>query len=149
MISRSTVAFARENSSQVATIGNMIRSGRPPAALRSARSLRPQQSRPVEADADGAPAERRVLLLDRLHVGQDLVAADVERPEGDRHVARGREDRLVERLLLARRRHALGDHELQLGAEQPDARRTRLAEMGQVDEKPGIELQRDLDAVAA
>ena len=53
-------------------------------------------------------------------------------------------DRLVEGLLLARRGHPLGDHELQLGAEQADADGAGLRQMRQVDEEPGIELQVDL-----
>src|ERR1700733_14770897 len=41
--------------------------------------LHPQKRRTVEPDAQRAPAERGVLLLHALHVGQELVAADVER----------------------------------------------------------------------
>ena len=54
----------------------------------------------------------------------------------------------VERLLLGRRGQALGDHELQFGAEQADAGGAGLLEMRQVDEEPGIHVQADLDAVA-
>ena len=135
VFSRSTSALARSNSSQVATIGNMIFSGAPGGGLQQGADLRAQQARPVEADADGAPAERRVLLLDGLHVGQDLVAADIEGAEGDRPVARRGEHGAVERLLLGGRGHALGDHELQLGAEQADAGGAGLVQMRQVDQR--------------
>ena len=51
--------------------------------------LRAQKPGPVEAEPDGAPAERRVFLFDIAHIGQHLVAADVERAEGHRAFARG------------------------------------------------------------
>ena len=46
--------------------------------------LATQQPRPVEAEPDRPPAHRRILLLRRAHIRQDLVAADIERPECDR-----------------------------------------------------------------
>ena len=63
--------------------------------------LAAQQAGPVEPEPDRAPAERRILLLDVAHVGQHLVAADVERAEGHRLLAGGVEHRAVERELLA------------------------------------------------
>src|ERR1700722_8598112 len=57
--------------------------------------LHPQQRRAVEPDAKGAPSERRVLLIDALHVGQELVAAEVEGAEGDWPLASGPEDGVV------------------------------------------------------
>ena len=44
--------------------------------------LHPHDARLVEPHADRAPAERGVGLVLRLHVGQHLVRADVERAEG-------------------------------------------------------------------
>ncbi len=62
--------------------------------------LTTQQAWPVEAKPDGAPAERRVLLLDVAHIGQHLVAADIEGAEGYRLVAGCIEHRAVQRELL-------------------------------------------------
>ena len=111
--------------------------------------LRAQQRRPVEADADRPPAERRVLFLEALHIGQHLVAADVERAEGDRPLAGRVEHRAVERLLRREARKARGEHELQFGAEQADRLRAGLVEMRQVDQQAGVHVQADLDAVAS
>jgi hypothetical protein len=85
--------------------------------LEQGPDLQPKQGGPIEPDADRAPTQRRVLLLHRAHIGQDLVPADIEGAKGDRLVADCREHGPVERLLLACRRHSLRDHELQLGAE--------------------------------
>ena len=46
-----------------------------------------QHGGPVEADADRAPAHRRVFLLLMGEIRQALVAADIERAEHDRPVA--------------------------------------------------------------
>ena len=78
-----------------------------------------------------------------MHVGQHLVAADVERAEGHRPVAGRLEHGLVERVLLAGARELRGDHELQLGAEQPDAVGAGLLDMRQVDQQAGIEVEAD------
>ena len=112
------------------------------AGAQQRAQLAAQQAGPVEAEADRAPAQRRVLLLDVAHVGQHLVAADIEGAEGHRHVAGGIEHRAVERVLLGGAREALGDHELQFGAEQADAGRAGLREMRQVDGEAGIDHQR-------
>ena len=119
---------------EVATIGNMIRSVAAARRLEKRPNLRAQQAGPVEADADGAPAERRILLLDGLHVGQDLVAADVEGAERDGPVA-GRSRPPYRGPAARRRGHPLGDHELQLGAEQADADGAGLRQVRQVDEQ--------------
>ena len=63
--------------------------------------LAAQQAGPVEAEPDRAPAERRVFLLEVAHIGQHLVAADIERAEGHRLLAGGVEHRAIERELLA------------------------------------------------
>ena len=95
--------------------------------------LRAQQGRPVEPEPDRAPAERRILLLDVAHIGQHLVAADVERAEGHRLVAGGVEHGAVERVLLAGAREIRRHHELQLGAEQADAGGAGIDDVRQVD----------------
>ncbi len=111
--------------------------------------LHPQQRRPVEPDAKRAPAERRVFLLQALHVGQKLVAADVEGAEGDRPVAGGVEDGAIELLLRAGPGKARGEHELQFGAEEADRLRAGLGEMGHVDKQAGVHVQADRHAVEA
>ena len=78
----------------------------PAAGAQQRAHLAAQQARPVEPEADRAPAERRVLLLDVAHVGQHLVAADIERAEGHRLVAGGVEHGAVERELLGGARQA-------------------------------------------
>jgi hypothetical protein len=80
-------------------------------------------------------------------VGQNLVAADVERAERDRALASGIEDRLVDAGLLLKPREGRGDHELQLGAEQADAVGARLIEMRQVEHEAGIDVERHPRAV--
>ena len=90
---------------------------------------------PVEPDANGPPAERRIFLLEPLHIGQHLVAADVERAESDRAVAGRVEHGAVKRLLRGQAGKARGEHELQFGAEQSDRLRAGLVEMRQVDQQ--------------
>ncbi len=120
---------------------------RPPAARSIARTWLRKQARPVEAEPDGAPAERRVLLLDIAHVGQHLVAADVEGAEGHGLVAGGVEHGAVERELLGGAREGRRHHELQFGAEEADAGGAGLLDMRQIDGEAGIDHQRDLFAV--
>jgi hypothetical protein len=109
--------------------------------------LAAQQPGPVEAEPDGAPAERRILLLDIAHIGQHLVAADIESAEGHRPLARGIEHGAVKPELLVGARQRVSDHELQLGAEQADAAGAGLVEMWQVDGEAGIDHQREFVAV--
>ena len=109
--------------------------------------LAAQQARPIEPEPDRAPAQRRILLLDIAHIGQHLVAADVERAEDHRPVAGGIEHGAVERELLGGTREAGRHHELQFGAEQPDAGRAGLLDVRQIHRKSGIDHQRDLLAV--
>ena len=45
--------------------------------------LRAQETRTIKADTDRAPAQCRILLVERLHIRQDLVATDIECTEGD------------------------------------------------------------------
>ena len=123
----STIALAGSNSATSAIIGNMMRRSRPAAGAQQGAQLHAQQRRAVEPDADRAPAERRILLLDLRHIGQDLVGADVERAEGDRLARQRRRRRLVERRIARCMRGKLrGEHELQFGAEQADRVRAGL-----------------------
>ncbi len=62
--------------------------------------LAAQQSRPVEPEPDRAPAERGIFLDHGLHIGQRLVAADVERPERHGLGAGGIQHRAIERELV-------------------------------------------------
>ena len=109
--------------------------------------LHPEQRRTVEPDAKSAPSERRVLLVYALHVGQELVAADVERAEGDRPLAGGVEDGAVKLLLRTWPGKARGEHELQFGAEEADRLRPGFRQMRHVDEQPGVHVQADRHAV--
>src|SRR3546814_20278862 len=59
------------------------------------RSLAAQQRRPVEPDADGAPAHGRVVLVAAAPVRQQLVAAHVEGAEHHRLAGGGVEDAAV------------------------------------------------------
>ena len=111
-------------------------------------NLAAQQRRAVEAEPDRAPAERGVLLLDVAHVGQHLVAADVEGAEGHRPAGGRIEHGAVERELLAGARELRGHHELQLGAEQADARGAGFDDVRQVDQEAGIDQELHLLAVA-
>ena len=63
-------------------------------------NLGAEERRPVERHADRAPAERRVLFLVGAEIGQDLIAADIERAEGDGPLAGAVEDRLIDARLL-------------------------------------------------
>ncbi len=106
-----------------------------------------QQRRPIERDADRAPAERRIFLPLPARIGQHLVAAQIERAKHHRLVARCIEDLLVERDLVGQTRHRLADHELQFGAEQPDAIRAGFLQMRHVEQQAGIHHQLDRHAV--
>ena len=125
----------------------MIFSARLPAARSSARSCvrsRPGRSRPSRIARQPSAG---IFLLDVAHVGQHLVAADVEGAEGHRLVAGGIEHGAVERVLLAGARKIRRHHELQFGAEQADAGGAGIGDMRQVDAQAGIDHQRDLFAV--
>ena len=76
-------APARSSSTSV-TIGIMILQLGAGGRLQQRPKLGAQQARPVERQADRTPAERRVFFLGRAEIGHDLVAADIERAEGDR-----------------------------------------------------------------
>ena len=105
--------------------------------------LAAHQAGAVEAEPDRAPAERGVFLFQAAHIGQHLVAADIERAERDRLLAGGVEHGAVKRELFADARHRGRDHELQLGAEQSDARSAGILDMRKIDEQAGIDHQRN------
>ena len=133
MSSTSTSALALSNSS---TVGDHREHQPQFAAAGGAQQrahLAAQQARPVEAEPDRAPAERRIFLLDVAQIGQHLVAADIERAEGHRLFAGGIEHRAIERKLLAGARQRIRHHELQFGAEQADAGRAGVLDMRQID----------------
>ena len=123
-------------------------SSRSDAARNKRADLAAQQRRAVEAEPDRAPAERRIFLLDVAHVGQHLVAADIEGAEGHRPAGRGIEHGAVERELLAGARKLRRHHELQFGAEQADSGGAGFDDVGQIDQQAGIDQQRNLVAVA-
>ena len=88
-----------------------------------------------------------ILLFDVLHVGEDLVAADVERAERHRAAQRRVDHVPVKRLLLGDPRKMRGKHELQLGAEQSDRLRARLMHMRHVQQQAGVHVQAERDPV--
>ena len=145
--SRSTRPLASSNSSTAAIIGNISLSSRPPAARSSARiwlRSRPGRSRPRRIARQPSAGFSSSLVA---HIGQHLVAADIEGAEGHRLVAGGVEHGAIERELLGGARQRRRHHELQLGAEQPDAGGAGFLDMRQVDREAGIEQQRDRLAV--
>src|SRR6185437_326487 len=110
-------------------------------------NLLAQHGWPVERDADGAPSHRRIFLLGVWQIGQYLVAADIERAKRHRPVAGMIEDAAVELGLLVDIGKAVLHHERDLGAVKSDPGRPRLVEIRQIDEQPGIEMQRHRHAV--
>ena len=130
----------------------MTLSVRPAAASISARACAFISAFALEREAQRAPAHRRVLLALRRHrcqIGQRLVAADVDRAEDHRLVARGLEHVAVEPLLALALGQGGRDEELELGAEQADAVGAGQVERGHVVAQAGIDHQRDAQAVAA
>ena len=109
--------------------------------------LRAQQARPVEREAQRAEAHRRVLLGRRAQIRDHLVAADIEQAEDDR-LALAQPDRLaIEDDLLADLGQMARDHELQFGAEQPDALGAGVVQHRQIGDQPRIVQERDGDAI--
>ena len=103
--------------------------------------LRAQETRTIKADTDRAPAQCRILLVERLHIRQDLVATDVERAESDRLATRSIHHGFIKRNLRLHPRELGGNHELQLSAEQADGNRTRLIKMRQINQQTCIQMQ--------
>ena len=105
--------------------------------------LRAQQRRAVETHAHRPPTHGRVLLLRLAQVVQHLVAADIERAEDHRPVARAADDGAVGFDLPLQLGQRARQHEEQLGAEQPDPVGARVAQMRHVDEQAGVHVQLD------
>src|SRR3546814_957369 len=85
--------------------------------------------------AQRAPAHRRIFLLRAaldVHIGQRLVAADVDGAEDHRPVARRVEHVAIEPLLAVARRQGRRDEKLEFGAEEPDAARPGQIERGDI-----------------
>ena len=82
--SSATIARTPRSSATLATIGSMIRPAPAACTRRMARSWARSSSRPREADAHAAHAERRIVLRRQRQVGHRLVAADVERADDQR-----------------------------------------------------------------
>ena len=95
----------------------------------------------VQPDADRAPAHRRVRLVLRLHVRQDLVRSDVQRAEGHTAALGGIEHARIDRRQLAALGHLAAHQELQLGAEQPHAFGARAFQAGQISHQARVHVQ--------
>ena len=93
--------------------------------------LRAEHVGPIEAHAHAAQAEERVVFLRQRHVGERLVAADIERADDERTLAAERfGHRAIFGGLFVFRRRGVAVIEQELGAQQPDAfgaRRDRIA----------------------
>ena len=121
----------------------------PGAGAQHGAQLRAEHAGPVEADADSPPAQRRIFLVDLLHIGQHLVAADVESAKRHWPIRQAVQHRLVKGILLADARKMRSQHELDLGAEQANRQGTRFHDMRHVDQQSGVHVQAHFDAVAA
>ena len=127
------------------------------------RNLRPAAARiPARAIAGVAsPADRARCRIARqpiagilvgggvVHIGQHLVAADIEGAERNRPPACLLQHALIKRDLLRHRRKSLAQHELQLGAEETDTPGGGLFEIRQIDEQAAVQQQIDMGAVLA
>ncbi len=112
-----------------------------------ARSCVRSKRRAVEAHADAAPAERRVVFRVLAHVGQHLVAADVERAEDDGLACCALDDGAIDLGLPVEPREGRRHHELKLGAEEADTFRARLLELRQIIGQARVHLQRNALAI--
>ena len=96
------------------------------AGSQDGAELRAEQVLFLEAEPDGAPAEERVHLLGQVNVGEQFVAAEVERAD-DHRVRRKRLSHPAvggELFLLVRQVAAVDEQELR--SEQADAGRAAL-----------------------
>ncbi len=75
----------------------------------------------AQAQAHAADAEERIGLALAGEAGHRLVAAGIERPDGDRAAARPFEDATIGAILLVLVGQAAAAMEQELGADQPDA----------------------------
>ncbi len=88
--------------------------------------LRPEQLLPVEADADGPVAERRVRLFRQVQVRHLLVRADVERADNHGLFPHLLQNLFISLELLFFRRQGITAHVQKFAAEQPDSLRPVL-----------------------
>ena len=91
-----------------------------------------KQRRAIERHSNRAPADGGIFFLCLAQIGQHLVAADVERAEYHRLVARDVDDGLIGRELPLQTGKRVGQHKLQFSAEQADASCPRFRQMGHV-----------------
>src|SRR3546814_18110197 len=92
--------------------------------------------------AQRAPAHRRIFLLRAaldIHIGQRLVAADVDGAEDHRPAARRVEHVAIEPLLTVARWQGRRHEELEFGSEQPDAARASTVAARNVCALPRID----------
>ncbi len=101
-----------------------------------------QHRRAIEADADGAPAHRRIVLGRVRQVGQHLVAADIERAEDDRPALGLFVDAPVKCGLIGDIGKGVARQQRDLGAKQPDPVGAGRAQLGEVEQQAGIEQER-------
>ena len=118
----------------------------PDARPHHGANLGGEDLRVVEGDADAAPAEERVRLLDGK-VRQRLVPADVEGAHGDGFWRAGVELLAVDFGLLLLAGKALGEEEGHFGAEQPDAFGALVERAQHIGHQAGVHLQRHPVAV--
>ncbi len=83
----------------------------------------------IERDANAAPAEERVFLVDRK-IRQRLVAADVERAHRDRMRAERFHVLAIDNALFLFGRKPIERHERHFGAEQADTFRAAVQRAG-------------------
>ena len=107
-----------------------------------------QHCRAIEADANGAPAHRRIVLGRVRQIGENLVAADIERAEHDRPTLGLFIGTPVERGLIGDVGKGVARQERDLGAEQPDPLGTGRAQLREIEQQPGIQQKLDFDPVA-
>ena len=118
----------------------------PGAGLEHGAHLHQEDFRVIEGDADAAPAEEGVLLLDG-EIRQRLVAADIQRAHGHRLRVEGHQLLAVDRRLFLLAGEAVMGHERHFTAIQADALGTTLLGAADVGEQAGIHPQRHAMAV--
>ncbi|MCY1433990.1 hypothetical protein D9M71_500340 [compost metagenome] len=109
--------------------------------LEHGAGLHQEDFRVIEGDANTAPAEERVVFLDR-EVRQRLVAADIQAAHGHRQRVEGRQLLAIDRQLLLFTGEALVDHERHFSAVQADAFGATLLGAGDIGEQAGVDPQR-------
>ena len=105
----------------VATIGSMTFERRPTRGAQQRPDLRPEQLRPIEAQAQAAQAEERIGLGRQREARQRLVAADIEGADDARLAVQTVEQLGIGDELLVLVGQAIVADEQEFGAEQADA----------------------------